>query len=102
VLDTASPQGTASGSKSCVFGGPVGPPPPSKLFVVVPCTNGWSSAQLGTAGQSIWVAGLGVNANGSPWSRHLLTLAAFPKAANLKKALNAQDANAFPQVRFWR
>src|SRR4051812_31538189 len=34
------------------FGGPVGPPPPSKLFVVVPCTNGWSSARLGTVGQS--------------------------------------------------
>jgi hypothetical protein len=101
VFYTASPQGIASDSRSLLFGGPVGPPPPSKLFVVVPCTNGWSSARLVHGGPvTRGPTGLGLNRNGSPLSRHLLMRAAFPRLANLKKPLKAQAANAFPQVYF--
>jgi hypothetical protein len=45
------------------------------------------------------VDGLGLNRNGSRWSRHLLTSSAIRLAANFKKALNRQDAKVFPQVR---
>src|SRR4029453_7728283 len=47
------PKGPQAAPGPFMFGGPVGPPPPSRFFVVVPYTNGWSSARLGTAGQTI-------------------------------------------------
>jgi len=47
------PKGPQAAPGPIYLGGPVGPPPPSRLFVVVPYTNGWSSARLGTAGQTI-------------------------------------------------
>ena len=46
------------------------------------------------------VDGLGLNANGSLWSRHLLPSSVIRPRANLKRALNPQDAKVFPQVRF--
>ena len=88
---------------SYLFGGPVGPPPPSRLFVVVPCANGWSSALLVHGGPIDYaLTGLGWNRNGLRRSRHLLPKSAIRPQANLKKALNPQDAKVFPQVRFER
>ena len=48
------------------------------------------------------VDGLGLNRNGSHWSRHLLTNSAIRLRANLKNALNRQDVKAFPQVHLER
>jgi len=42
--------------------------------------------------------GLGQDRIGSPWTRHLLPVTAFPLVANPKKALNAQEFQAFSQV----
>jgi len=36
--------------------------------------------------------------NGSPYSRHLLTISAIHGAANDKEGLNAQEFRTFPQV----
>jgi hypothetical protein len=43
-------------------------------------------------------SGLGDDRNGSPYSRHLLTISAIRAAANLKNGLNAQEFRLFSQV----
>jgi hypothetical protein len=48
------------------------------------------------------VDGLGLNRNGSHGSRHLLAGPKIHPSANLKNALNCQDAKVFPQVHFHR
>ena len=75
-----------------LFGGPVGPPPPSKVVRCWPCPDGWSSARSGHGGPPDWGRGAWERTvTALPASRHLLPVTAFPVPANPKRALNAQD-----------
>ena len=81
-----------------LVGGPVGPPPPSMLFVVCPYpTDGARREGSGRAGRFLSTS-LGQDRNGSLRSRHLLPTLALLVAANPNSVLNAQEIRAFSQV----
>src|SRR3954462_15211784 len=66
---TASPQGTASGSWSYLFGGPVGPPPSIQVVCRCPVHRRMELGAVGArrASQNEGSTGLGLNRNGSRW-----------------------------------